>query len=102
MFYLTVSDLWVAVSVGGEDSPERGDAGGVLESRVVRQRTVQVALDLIRSQVAVAHRLLHQAGVVALVGVQLGARICTKTDRETRKRLTTLKLHQASLHRRRK
>lgn len=75
--YLAVSDLGVAVGVGGEDAPQRGDAGGVLEGGVVRQRAVEVALDLLRGQAAVAHRLLHQAAVVALMGLQLRGGICT-------------------------
>lgn len=75
--HLTVSDLWVAVCIGREDASERSDAGGVLESRVVRQGTVKVSLNLICGQVAVSHRLLHQAGVVALMGLQLRGGICT-------------------------
>lgn len=69
--HLTVSDLGVAVSVGGEDTSQRSDAGGVLKGGVVRQRAVKVPLNLLCGQVAVAHRLLHQAGVIALVGLQL-------------------------------
>lgn len=75
--HLTVSDLGVAVGVGGEDAAERGDAGGVLEGGMVGQRAVQVPLDLVGGQAALAHRLLHQAGVVALVRVQVGGRVCT-------------------------
>lgn len=69
--YLTVSDLRVAVSVRGEDAPESGDARGVLESRMVWQGTVQVPLNLLCGQVALTHGFLHQAAVVALVGLQL-------------------------------
>lgn len=60
------------MGVSGEHPSERGDAGGVLEGGVVGQRAVEVALDLIRGQAALAHRLLHQLGVVALVGLQVG------------------------------
>lgn len=70
--HLTVADFGVAVGVGGEHPPECGDAGGVLEGGMVRQRAVEVALDLVRGQAALAHRLLHQLGVVALVGLQVG------------------------------
>lgn len=52
---LTVSDLWVAVSVGGEDTSESCDASGVLKSGVVWQRAVKVPLDLLCGQVVVAH-----------------------------------------------
>lgn len=78
LLYLTVSDFGVAVSVGGEDAPQRSDAGGVLEGRVVRQRAVKVSLDLLRGQAALAHRLLHQVAVVALMGLQLRGSIYTK------------------------
>lgn len=75
--HLTVSDLGVAVSVGGEDTSQCRDAGGVLEGGMVRQRAVKVPLNLLRGQAALAHRLLHQAGVIALMRLQLGGRICT-------------------------
>lgn len=52
---LTVSDLWVAVSVGSQDAPERCDAGGVLEGGMVRQRAMEVPLNLVCGQVAPAH-----------------------------------------------
>lgn len=71
LLYLTVSDFGVAVSVGGENTPQRSDASGVLEGRVVRQRAVKVSLNLLRGQAALAHRLLHQTAVVALMGLQL-------------------------------
>lgn len=72
---LTVADLGVAVSVRREDAPERGDAGGVLEGRVVRQRAVQVPFDLLRGQAALPHGRLDQAGVVALMRLELGGRV---------------------------
>lgn len=68
---LTVTDLGVAVSVGGEDAAERCDARGVLEGGVVGEGAVQVALDLLRGQAALPHRRLHQFAVVAFVGLQL-------------------------------
>lgn len=75
--HLAVSDLGVAVSVGGENTSQSRDTGGVLEGGVVRQRAVKVPLDLLRGQAALAHRLLHQAGVIALMGIQFGGCICT-------------------------
>lgn len=77
--HLAVADLGVAVGVSGQHPPERGDAGGVLEGRVVGQRAVEVALDLVRRQAALTHRLLHQLGVVALVGLQVGGGVWTDT-----------------------
>lgn len=53
--HLAVADLGVAVGVGGEHPPERGDAGGILEGGVVGQRAVEVALDLVCGQAALAH-----------------------------------------------
>lgn len=80
--YLTVTDFGVAVSVGGEDAPQRGDAGGVLEGGVGWEGAVEVSLDLLRGQAALAHRLLHQFAVVTLVGLQLRSRICNKRDND--------------------
>lgn len=76
--YLTVSDLGVAVSVRSEDTSQCSDAGGVLKGGMVRQRAVKVSLNLLCGQAALTHRLLHQAGVIALMRLQLGGRICTK------------------------
>ena len=67
------------MSVGGEDPSESSDARGVLEGRVVRQRAVEVPLDLLGGEAALAHGLLHQAGVVALMRLQLRGSICTET-----------------------
>ena len=75
--YLAVSDLSVAVGVGGEHPPQGGDAGGVLEGGVVREGAVEVPLNLLRGQGALAHGPLHQVRVVALVGGQLRHRACT-------------------------
>lgn len=58
------------MSVGGEDAPESSDAGGVLEGGVVWKGAVEVSLDLLCGQAALAHRLLHQFAVVALMGLQ--------------------------------
>lgn len=66
------------MSVGGEDTSQCGDAGWVLKGRVVRQRAVKVPLDLLCGQAALAHRLLHQAGVIAPMRIQLGGRVCTE------------------------
>ena len=78
MVYLAVSDLGVAVGIGGEHPPEGGDAGGVLEGGVVREGAVEVPLDLLCGQGALAHGPLHQVGVVTLVGGQLRHRACTQ------------------------
>ncbi len=75
--YLAVPDLGVAVSVSGEDASQCSDAGGVLEGGMIRQRAVKVPLDLLCGQAAVAHRLLHQVGVITLMRLQLCGRICT-------------------------
>lgn len=70
------------VSVRGQDAPESGDPSGVLEGGMVGQGAVQVTLDLVRGQVALTHRLLHQAGVVTLVRRQLRGRVCRKRRRQ--------------------
>lgn len=68
------------MSVSGEDTPECSDAGGVLEGRMGRQGAVKVSLDLLGGHGALTHGLLHQAGIVALVGLQLRGRVCTNTE----------------------
>lgn len=75
--YLTVSDLGVAVSVRCEDASQCSDAGGVLKGGMVRQRAVKVSLNLLCGQAAVTHRLLHQAGVITLMRLELGGCVCT-------------------------
>ena len=65
--YLAVSDLGVAMGVGGEHPPEGGDAGGVLEGGVVGEGAVEVPLDLLRGQGVLAHGPRHQVVVVTLV-----------------------------------
>ena len=69
--YLAVADVGVAEGIGGEHPSERGDAHLVLEGGVLGQRAVQVPLDLLRGQIAAAHGLLHQLGVITRVSGHL-------------------------------
>lgn len=69
--YLTVSDVGISECVGSEDPAEGSDAHLVLKGRVLRQRAVQVPLDLLCRQVVLAHRLLHQVFVVSRVSGHL-------------------------------
>lgn len=47
--YLAVSNAWVAVGVGCEDTAQRRNAHLVLEGSVLRHGAVQVPLNLLRS-----------------------------------------------------
>lgn len=68
---LAVSYFGVPVGVGREHPPEGGDARLALEGRVLGQRAVQVALDLLRRHAALAHGRLHQMHVIPRVRGQI-------------------------------
>lgn len=76
--HLTVSDVWVSESVGGEDPAEGGDAHLVLKGRVLGERAVQISLYLLRGQVVFAHGLLHQVFIVSWVSGHLVDRPCSE------------------------
>lgn len=75
---LAVSDLRVAVGIRSEQTPQCGDARVVLEGRVVGQRSMQVALDLLCGQAAHAHGGLQQACILVLVGRQFRRSTCPR------------------------
>lgn len=69
--HLTVSDVGISKCVRSEDPAEGSDAHLVLKGGVLGQGAMQVPLDLLCSQVVLAHRFLHQVFIVSRVSGHL-------------------------------
>ena len=81
--YLAVANAGVAVGIGGEHTAQCGDAHLVLEGAVLGHGAMQVPLDLLCSQGAATHGLLHQVAVVTWVSSHLILSSCRDHAWET-------------------
>ncbi len=73
--HLAVADGGVSEGVRGQHAAQRGDPRLVLEGWMLRQRAVQVALDLLCGGAGFSSAFLQQIRVVAGMSCQRGARV---------------------------